>query len=133
MAEAFGDGRFSFAPWNTPVAELSVEVVSIEYSGSSSLVIRIGVPATGQLWRVTFASVSAFRVLDEHGLLQIWEETAKAAGRPARTTFRVRNHLWTKESVVTFLATDGWSYLLATEDTCVEVVSALEPDVVREM
>ena len=48
----------------------------------------------------TFSDVSAFRVLDEHGLTDMWEASSKAQ-RPAHTTFRVKGHKWQQESFLT--------------------------------
>jgi hypothetical protein len=79
-----------------------------------------------------FQQVSAFRVLDEHGLMEFWGETTRQGGMPAQSTFRVRNHGWTKESMLSFLPTDGWSYVVATDFDCVEIVSANPPLVTLE-
>jgi hypothetical protein len=73
------------------------------------------------------SDVIAFRVLDEHGLDEFWEKTTELGGRPGRTTFRVRNHLWTKESPLSFLGTDGWSFVLVTNSDCIEVVCKAPP------
>ncbi len=125
MPEGFGDGRFAFGPWVTPFSDLSVWLGDISYEGRSGALV-FGVHVVGcPAYRVAFEHVSAFRVLDEHGLLEIWQHP-----RPNRTAFRVRNHLWTRESPVTFLASDGWSYVVATDDACIEIVSASAPSIV---
>lgn len=128
MAEGFGDGSLAFAAWDTPFSDLVVWLGDVGYEArEGALGFRVEVPAGGSVYRVAFDNVSAFRVLDEHGLLELWQ-----GQRPARTAFRVRNHAWTRESPVTFLGSDGWSFVVATDDTCIEIVSASEPEIVRE-
>jgi hypothetical protein len=81
--------------------------------------------------RFAFDDVIAFRVLDENGLLELWEASA-ITPRPAETTFRARGHAWANESFLVFLG-DGesprFSYLVATSDLCLEVVCSREPKV----
>lgn len=82
---------------------------------------------------MSFDTVSAFRVLDEHGLTQLWEKTAELGGRPGQTTFKVRNHLWTEESLISFLgAQDGWSFVIASDWDCVEIVALTPPTILEE-
>jgi hypothetical protein len=74
------------------------------------------------------------RLLDEGGLLEFWEKTKELGGRPGKTTFRVRNHAWTDESFVSFLATnDGWSFVIASDNECLEVLSANPPTITEEV
>ena len=67
------------------------------------------------LYFVTFQDVSAFRVLDEGGLLEFWRQT-ESLGRSGGTAFRVRNRRWSRESLLAFLPgdEDGSSYVIAT-------------------
>jgi len=80
----------------------------------------------------TFKKVNAFRVLDEGGLLEVWEASSKKP-RPAGTTFRVRGHGWQGESVLAWVhGTDKehYSFMIATGWECLEVVAFEEPAVV---
>lgn len=149
----FGDDRFEFAEWHTPFENADLLVLEIAYApelalaesepecfdaslfrqrDSKALTIRLYDNATAKIYRVRFASVWAFRVLEDHGLMEIWAETKKRGGRPAHATFLIRNHLWTKESPFTFVHSDGWSYMIATQEDCVEIVSAQPPDIFEE-
>lgn len=125
----FGDGKFAFEAWSTPFANESVEVLDVSFSRTQpkNLGIRVGVTETASVYLVTFDYVSAFRVLDEHGLTEIWAKTAEQNGRPAQTTFRIRNGLWSKESVLSFVPSDGWSYVIATNWGCVEIATKSLP------
>lgn len=81
--------------------------------------------------RFRFNGVVAFRVLDENGLLELWEASV-ANPRPAQATFRARGHQWTAESMLVFLDVGDeprFSYFVATDDRCLEVVCREEPDV----
>jgi hypothetical protein len=75
---------------------------------------------------VDFDGVSAFRVLDEHGLLEIWN----AGERPNRSLFRVGGHSWTKESELSFfMSGQTYSWMIATGNDCVEVISFNTPHI----
>ena len=123
--------KFEFGEWNTPFKDDSVELLEANYSSvDSNLLIRVRAAGNGALFLVRFENVYAFRVLDEHGLLNIWEKTKQFGGRPAQTTFKARNSLWTMESPVSFLNSDGWSFILATGWDCVEIVTRSEPTII---
>lgn len=81
--------------------------------------------------RFGFNGVIAFRVLDENGLLELWSASA-ATPRPAQSTFRARGHKWMDESFLVFLDRGEkarFSYFVATNDLCLEVVCRDEPEV----
>ena len=80
---------------------------------------------------IRFASneVIAFRVLDENGLLDLWH-ASETAPRPGRTTFRATGHKWTGESFLVFLEEGEkprFSYFIATNDLCLELVCYSDP------
>lgn len=78
------------------------------------------------VYTVDFYGVSAFRVLDEHGLVEIWN----AGQRPNSAMFRVGGHGWTKESELSFLmAGQTYSWMIVTENDCVEVISGNIPKI----
>ncbi|WOE76297.1 hypothetical protein [Alterisphingorhabdus coralli] len=78
----------------------------------------------GQVFDIDFDQVSAYRVLDEHGLVDIWE----AGERPNSALFRVGGHPWTKESVLSFVMEGvDTSWMIATAFLCVEVVADCSP------
>lgn len=150
----FGNGAFEFSAWQTPFENSSVLVLDVAFSRprlwpegreptatqpllealqSAELVIRVYVHGEASIYRLSFDSVSAFRVLDEHGLMQLWHKTDELGGRPGQATFRVRNHLWSEESPLSFLGTqDGWSFVIATGDDCVEIVARTPPKIELE-
>ena len=77
----------------------------------------------------SFEHVSAFRVLDEHGLLDIWDASGKTA-RPACTTFRVKGHKWQEESFLSWsMPGCDFSFMIATDEDCLEVVASSEPTI----
>ncbi len=117
--------------WRTPFENARVELERVEYLYLQGGALRFWVRDydASSLYLVFFEVVSAFRVLDEHGLLELWEKTSELGGRPAARTFKVRNHAWTKESPITFLASDGWSYIMATDFDCIEIVSVTPPEI----
>lgn len=79
--------------------------------------------------RVASNDVIAFRVLDENGLVALWE-ASHAISRPGRATFRATGHKWTEESFLVFLGESQqprFSYFVATNDLCLELVCFSEP------
>jgi hypothetical protein len=119
-----------FAPWPTAIAEVRVELRDLTYDAFKGELIASFDEIEGPgKFRALFADVGAFRVLDEHGLLELWDPAIR---RPAFTTFRVRNHLWSKESEISFLyfTKDRWSYMIATVGDCLEVLTQTEPRIV---
>lgn len=136
-AREAGPGDIVFGPWATPFADAAVDILGVSSAQSPEgdvpgLTARVRDLGTGQVWRVVFATITAMRLQDEGGLLEVWQRTSEIGGRPGRTTFRVRNHGWTRESPITFLASDGWSFVIATDDLCLEVVSATPPVIAEE-
>lgn len=150
----FGSGEFEFGEWNTPFTDSSIDILEVSYSPKRSwpenllphyrtnsllrahddndLVARIYCNDTSNIYRVAFSSISAMRLLDEGGLLEFWAKTKELGGRPGQTTFRVRNHAWTGESILSFLTTDGWSFVIASDNECLEVLSAELPIITEE-
>jgi hypothetical protein len=128
---------FEFGRWETPFENAGVWIENVVYD-PPSLAVRLSVYQTEwhvsesalspePTYRVSFPRIRAFRVLDEGGLLELWANTPDE-GRPGACTFQVRNHMWTHESPVSFASSDGWSYVIATDAECVEVVSRPEPE-----
>jgi hypothetical protein len=150
----FGNRAFEFSAWQTPFENSPVSVLEVAFGRSrlwpegreptvkqpllgapqsAELVIRVHVHGEASTYRLSFDTVSAFRVLDEHGLMQLWHKTEELGGRPGQTTFRVRNHLWSEESPLSFLgAQDGWSFVIATDDDCIEIVARTQPEIELE-
>lgn len=140
-----------FAPWRTPVENDELSLVSLKYGGASTIVdcpskgFSLEAPASGSLaagdLEAVFLSVDkkdvvvfrferpmAFRVLDEHGLLEIWAASAETP-RPAQTTFMVKGHQWQQESELSwFMGGTEFSLMIATGWNCLEVVGR-EPTV----
>jgi hypothetical protein len=135
-AGTFGSGDFEFGEWTTPFTDAAVEILEVVYAAlgqdGSELVARIRARDANTTYRVAFRTIAAVRLLDEGGLLEFWQKTADLGGRPGRTTFRVRNHAWTRESVLSFLVSDGWSFVIASDTECLEVVSVSVPTITAE-
>ena len=141
-----------FAEWQTPVEFDELQLVDLKYQAATA----VGFPQEGFSLRspnkplleagsleATFLSrqkrsmvcfrfdaVAAFRVLDEHGLVDMWSSPARA--NPGSATFKVRGHQWQEESfLVWFHGTDKdqYSWMIATGWDCLEVVTNVHPDV----
>lgn len=131
--ELFDRGEFEFGKWITPFENAGIELLEVNYSSvNSKLVIQLHVKDDGAVFLIEFENVDAFRVIDEGGLLNVWETTKTRGGRPAQTTFKVRNSLWTQESPVSFLTSDGWSFIVATDWDCAEIVTNSEPKITQQ-
>ncbi|KQY19797.1 hypothetical protein [Rhizobium sp. Root482] len=151
----YGDESFEFREWVTPFSDLDVLVAEVGYapdsllpdaaeklrplslfkeSGRNALTIRLcdNGKDSDVVYKVCFETAHAFRIMDEIGLMELWQQTKKLGGRPARTSFQVRNHLWCRESPMSFFQTDGWAYVIASIGDCVEIVSPRPPVISRE-
>jgi len=86
----------------------------------------------GCLYRINYSQVNGFRLLDEHGLLELWEERDKQKVK-LKSTFKVKNHMWSKESPLTFFHgnSDEWSHVVSTDNECLEVVCENTPSIVK--
>jgi len=151
----FGNGAFEFSQWQTPFENSRIAVLEVAYhsdislpnqyqsghqhqsffksSWEAKLEIRLYAYDGNCIYRVSFDAVSAFRVLDEHGLTQLWERTAELGGHPGQTTFKVRNHLWAEESLISFPgAQDGWLFVIASDWDCVKIVALTQSTILEE-
>lgn len=128
--DIFDFGAFLFEAWDTPFKDNAIEIFHVEYDISGCLTIQVDLlDHPDHQYQIAFSYVSAFRVLDEGGLLELWNKTTEFGGRPARTSFRVRGHLWTKESPLSFLQSAGWSYFICSHLNCVEIVTTESPTI----
>ena len=131
-----------FENWETPIQAGSVSIVDISYgtkdwflelangvrysiAGSDrheerDLLVRVFHEETESLYEVCYECVCAFRCLDEHELLEVWGDP----GRPPSNTFKLKEHLWHKESPISFLSgnTGEFSHMIATDWECLEVI-----------
>lgn len=138
-ATPFADGDLTVLEVRTGGGSLSisdptvgvVEIPSAGGPGDTNLLVRVFDWQSASVYRLLFSSVAAFRMLDENSLLELWTATEKFGGRPGKSTFRVRGHAWTHESALAFIqgTRDGWSYVVATDWDCVEVVCPEPPDI----
>lgn len=152
----FGSGALEFRAWETPFTNEAVAILEVAYSQRSSwprkvasyaqaaalihppddidLIARVYVHSTRTIYRVGYRPVGAMRLLDEHGLTAVWERSHELGGRPGSTTFCVRNHPWTDESVISFYfgTEDGWSYMIASDWECLEVLATSAPEIHEE-
>lgn len=128
MADWFGDGQFQFGQWSTPFENERMDIIDVSFVARTQEVIcRLATLRPGTITYRVSVEVSAFQVLDEHGLTELWEKTDELGVRPAGTTFKVKNNRWSKESPISFLGSDGWSYVLATDSLCIEFVTSDTP------
>ena len=148
--------EIEFDAWETPFVDGDLAIMEVRYGnggldekyikekigfrvpekysvGYEDLVVRLFHKEEMAVYSLMFKDVAGFRVLDENGLLQLWDEMNKQSSRFAKSTFRVRNHLWMTESPLAFLgAKDSWSFVIATDTTCVEVICLEAPDICFE-
>ncbi len=131
----FGTGEFEFGEWKTPFTDADAWILSVLFlanapvNGSAELAVVLQEGGASRRYEVRFRAVQAMRALDESGLMELWNKSAELGGRPGKTTFRVRNHDWSLESWISILGTDGWSFFIATNDMCLEVVSSTPPTI----
>ena len=145
-----------FARWETPIENDELHLVDLVYGdGSWSTEDRAGqrfeVPPVRPIFGgliATFFSVEkralfeirspdtfTFRMLDEHGLVDLWA-ASNARARPGRATFRVRHHGWHRESELSFVMSSAeYSFVIATNWACLEIVVGQQPEIalVREV
>lgn len=121
-----GSGQIEFRRWETPVETRRFGILDVTQSVDNSVIVRVEA-AEGGVTTFAFSDVLGLRVQDEGGLTQLWAARSEAVQGCA--TFMVRNHAWARESPLTFLATDGWCFVLTTDDTCVEVVCSSAPTI----
>lgn len=145
-------GAIQFEAWPTPVENDQLHLVSLRYGSAAKEVhivedgIALRLPEYDALETddleatflsrekravvvFTFSNVSAFRVLDEHGLTELWQASSTQP-RPAKTTFRVTGHKWQEESFLSWvMASCEFSFMIATDWECLEVVSNFEPTI----
>lgn len=142
------DSPVQFAEWATPFENDRLWLGKLNFAEPSPLVTYVrdglafglpesdGPPASAltaifisiekkALVRFEFSDVIAFRVLDGHGLLQLWD-ASEITPRPARSTLRTRGHRWVDESPLIFNGppeeTPRFSYVVATDEMCLEVL-----------
>ena len=130
----FNSEGTEFSRWETPFEHAKVWVRDVVYDeGALSFRVKVWLSETGAsldpelAYSVTFAEVSAFRVLDEGGLPDFWTQAPDGGQRA--TSFRVRNHRWAMESSLSFFhgTDEGWSYVISTDAECIEVLSRNAP------
>ena len=140
-----------FAPWPTDVEDDDLTLVGLRNGGHAAInfvkdvhTIELtlnyadcerGLEATfisrEKMASVVFyfRDVSGFRVLDENGLVDLWN-APKNTPRPASTTFRVKGHLWQTESELLWIMRGcEFSYMVATDWDCLELITDCEPSV----
>lgn len=142
-----------FAPWSTAVENDELLLLSVDYSASnyvdflsegfrlthpeistqdiSILIARFISKDKRAGVNFVFRNVCAFRMLDEHGLMELWEASAEKP-RPAQSTFQVRGHAWQAESPLVWYMRPGsnyFSYMVATGWECLEVICSAEPSI----
>jgi hypothetical protein len=98
-------------------------------SDENGLTITVFHLDTESVYEILFGDAGAFRMLDEHGLTEIWTSGKKPRGI---NCFKVRNHGWSKESPLSFFmkSKDGWSYLVATDFECIEIIAKEPPKII---
>lgn len=140
-----------FAPWETDVENDDLTLVGVRYGGHAAInfakddhtiELTLDYDDGENELEATFISrekmagvvfyfndVNGFRVLDEHGLVDLWN-ASKDTPRPASTTFKVKGHLWQTESELSWIMRDcEFSYMVATNWDCLEVITGCEPSV----
>jgi hypothetical protein len=96
------------------------------------LVVTVFSQEKSAVFDLSFFDTFGFRVLDECGLTEIWNEYDKkrAVGLGGARLFRISGHSWSKESVLSFLPSP-YSWMISTDWDCVEVISMNEPQIER--
>jgi hypothetical protein len=145
--------RVEFAPWETIVENDELWLADLAHRGTSyigcqkrdlllslnqephpevpELQARFFSIERSSLVCFSFSNVAAFRVQHERGYLELWEASV-ANDRPAMSTFRVRGHGWQNESFLNWWDPSEFSYLIATNGDCLEVVTTTTPSITFE-
>ena len=92
------------------------------------LIVRLVQEEAEALYEVSYETVNASRLLDEHGLLYLW-----ASDRPKKNTIRIKGHPWHEESTLSFAMgnNEEWSHILVTNDECLEVICRESPRITK--
>ncbi|SON53319.1 hypothetical protein [Vibrio tapetis] len=137
-----------FSRWETLINEGDISVLSVVYgcqnwylsgqdtryeyrdlrfSDEIQLTVTVFHEMTESVYEIQFRQIGGHRVLDEHGLLEMW-----GSKNPKDNCFKVRGHQWTHESPLSFElnTVGGWSYVIASDWDCVEVLTHEDPTVV---
>jgi len=120
-----------FAEWQTIVQDDDLSLVSLNLTNDHTLTATFSSHQQQSEVAFIFSNARAFRVLDEGGLLELWQ-AFKEKPRPAQSTFRVRGHQWQSESPLAWiLGADEpyFSYMIATDWDCLEVVAFDPPEI----
>ncbi len=143
-----------FEEWKTPFSEGDLHIIDLHWGNGSfwcrkkegkefrlegnPLFKNVELQAhvlnlnDGCLYKMSYSQVNGFRMLDEHGLLEIWGARDKQ-GIELKQTFKVKNHLWSRESPLTFFHghPDEWSHVVSTDNACLEVVCGETPSIAK--
>ena len=130
---AFGNGEPELSRWETPFENAKLWVLGVTYEQRTLIVDVVvywsdGEPLSPEpLYSIRFDEVDAFRVFDERGLPGLPAQTSDTGD----STFRVRNLPWSEESFLSFWqgTVDGWSFMIATEADCVEILARNPPKI----
>jgi len=141
--------------WETPFKDGDIEIISTIWGDGSldagycdkrdtysleptinhlyELSIEVFHRQTNSIYGVFFESISAFRMLDENGLLEIWE-ARDTQSIEFSNTYYIKDHQWSKESFISFYQSyqHEWSFLLATDFMCVEILSSDHPKIMKK-
>ena len=138
--------------WHTPIEKGELNILSVSWSSwdwytksttannynicnsdeldsnSLEVIVMHNSGDLAEIYKLVFSGVGAYRLLGEHGLPEIFE-----IGGVEVNTFKVRGNGWSKESPSSFYmhTHDGWSYMLATGDECVEVLCSQPPNIIK--
>ena len=117
--------QLQFQAWATPFSSADVDILAVSY-GPGRVHALVGRGESVHL--VSYTDVIAHRVLDEHGLMELWR-AASESPPPATTTFKVRGHSWMRERPNSFHLGGDWSFMIAIKGDCLEVVCKTAPTV----
>ncbi|MDA0665012.1 MAG: hypothetical protein O3B08_19555 [Proteobacteria bacterium] len=149
--------EIEFSAWETPFKDGNITILDVRFQtgklnqehtdlgigytmpakyglDAAVLTVRLFHKDVEAIFSLLFRDVGAFRLLDEHGLDELWQESVKQGNRPTQSTLKVRNHLWAKESPLAFFsfAKDNWSFVIGTDWECVEIVCKEPPNIQLE-
>ena len=139
-----------FAPWETPFANGELTIMRVDYGHNNiyvldnirklqisypkqikpciedALKIRICNVSDFLIYDIHFEFIFAYRVADEMDFAELWDATNRLGKRPALATFMAKNSAWSRKTVSGFHL-KNWSYVIATGDDCIEIISQTTP------
>jgi len=117
--------------WETIISHGDLTIQNLHWENkfeAIELKVQIKNIKTDIIYSVICEYISGFRILDEEGLSEVWTHPDYSLEKMGHT-IKIKDNLWSKESPLSFFhaSNDGWSYLITTDNECLEIISEKIP------